>query len=319
MTTKKPLLLYRLIIIGLFTIFITCKLSYAMEINKDNLYTTVKTLSKVTPARNYSNPESLNKTAHYIKSKFEEYGYSPREQIYKVEGNEYKNIIVTAGPEDAPTLVVGAHYDVCGDQPGADDNASGIAGLLELARLIQTNKPELRYRIEMVAYTLEEPPFFRSKLMGSYVHAKSLYDSKTPVVGMIGLEMIGYFTDKDKSQNYPLSLMKLFYPSKGDFIALVGRYADGSLLKHLKNNMKQTAVKVSTLKAPSFVAGIDFSDHLNYWNFGYSAVMVTDTAFYRNANYHQISDTIEKLDFDKMKEVVKGLYLAIVNLTRMNR
>ncbi|MBE9503279.1 MAG: M28 family peptidase [Proteobacteria bacterium] len=284
-----------------------------MDVNKAYLYETVKTLSEVESARNYRNLETLDKTAAYIKRKFERYGYTAKEQKYDVEGNEYKNIIVTAGPEDAPTLVVGAHYDVCGDQPGADDNASGIAGLLELARLIQANKPELRYRIELVAYTLEEPPFFRSQLMGSYVHAKSLYDSKRQVIGMIGLEMIGYFTDKDKSQNYPLSLMKLFYPSKGDFIALVGRFSDGLLLKHLKKNMEKTTVKVSTLKAPSFVSGIDFSDHLNYWNFGYHAVMVTDTAFFRNVNYHEETDTIEKLNFDKMREVVKGLYLAIVN------
>ena len=316
MATKKAFLLFILIITGLSTIIITYKLSNAMNIDKADLYATVKTLSEITPARNYRNPESLNKTAHYIKNAFEEYGYSTRKQSYKVEGNEYKNIIVTAGPKDAPTLVVGAHYDVCGDQPGADDNASGIAGLLEIARLIQEYKPELKYRIEMVAYTLEEPPFFRSKLMGSYIHAKSLYDSNRQVIGMIGLEMIGYFTDEENSQDYPTSLMKLFYPSKGNFIALVGRFADGALINMIRGHMEKSAVKVSTLKAPSFIAGIDFSDHLNYWDFGYSAVMVTDTAFYRNPNYHQANDTVEKLDFDKMKEVVKGLYLAIENLKK---
>lgn len=289
------------------------ELSYAMNPRKDNLYATVKALSEVTPARNYRNLESLNETAHYIKGKFEEYGYAPQEQKFMAEGNEYKNIIATVGPEDAPTLVIGAHYDVCDDQPGADDNASGIAGLLEIARLIQANKPVLKYRIEMVAYTLEEPPFFKSRLMGSYIHAKSLSDSNRDVIGMIGLEMIGYFTDEENSQNYPLSPMKLFYPTKGDFIALVGRFSDGRLLKHLKKNMKKTAMKISVLKAPSFVPGVDFSDHRNYWSMGFSAVMVTDTAFYRNPNYHQISDTIETLDFDKMSDVVKGLYLSIVN------
>jgi len=290
------------------------ELSYAMNANKDNLYTTVKVLSEVTPARNYHNLESLNEIARYIKGKFEEYGYAPQEQKFMAEGNEYKNIIATVGPKDAPTIVIGAHYDVCGDQLGADDNASGIAGLLEIARLIQANKPVLKYRIEMVAYTLEEPPFFKSNLMGSYIHAKSLKDNKREIIGMIGLEMIGYFTDKENSQNYPLSPMKFLYPTKGDFIALVGRFSDGRLLKHLKKNMKKTAVNVSVLKAPSFVPGVDFSDHLNYWSMGFSAVMVTDTAFYRNPNYHQTSDTIETLDFDKMGNVVEGLYLSIVNL-----
>jgi len=289
------------------------KLSHAMKVNKNNLYTTVKTLSEITPARNYRNLESLNEAARYIKNKFEEYGYVAQEQKYTVEGREYKNIIVTAGPEDAPTIVVGAHYDVCGDQAGADDNASGVAGLLEFSRLIKAAEATLKHRIEMVAYTLEEPPFFKSEFMGSYIHAKSLYDSKRIVIGMIVLEMIGYFTDKPNSQAYPLSLMKLFYPSKGDFIALVGRFSDGSLLKNLKKNMQSTMVNVSTLKAPSFVAGVDFSDHLNYWKMGFSAVMITDTAFFRNPNYHQTSDTIETLDFDRMREVVKGLYLAIVN------
>ncbi|MCF6324612.1 MAG: M28 family peptidase [Gammaproteobacteria bacterium] len=302
-----------ILILAVLSITVPYKLSHAMEINKNNLYTTVKTLSEIIPARNYRNLESLNEAARYIKNKFEEYGYVVQEQKYMVEGREYKNIIVTAGPEDAPTMVIGAHYDVCGDQAGADDNASGVAGLLEFSRLIKAAEATLEYKIEMVAYTLEEPPFFKSEFMGSYIHAKSLYDSKRDVIGMIVLEMIGYFTDKQNSQTYPLSLMKLFYPSKGDFIALVGRFSDGSLLKHLRKNMQSTTVNVSTLKAPSFVAGVDFSDHLNYWKMGYNAVMITDTAFFRNPNYHQTSDTIETLDFDRMREVVKGLYLAILN------
>jgi len=285
----------------------------SMSASKDNLYKTVTILSELEPARNYRNIDSLNRAADYIKAQLEHYGYTPSEQVYRVDGQKYRNIIATAGRAEGPVIVIGAHYDVCGDQPGADDNATGVAGLLEVARLLKTEKPDLNYRIEMVGYTLEEPPFFRSPLMGSHIHARSLHDSGSKVIAMIGLEMIGFFSDRPKSQDYPLSLMKLFYPATGDFIALVGRLADSSLIQHLKGNMEKTSVKVRTLQAPSFVSGVDFSDHLNYWEFGYTAVMVTDTAFYRNPHYHEATDTLEKLDFDRMSELVKGIYLSVIS------
>ncbi len=274
----------------------------------------VKFLSELTPARNYRNIQSLNAASDYIENHFTKYGYSPKYQTYEVKGQQYKNIIASYGNPNAPVFVIGAHYDVCGDQPGADDNGSGVASLLSLAQKFSQEKPALPFRIEFVAFTLEEPPFFRTKNMGSYVHAKSLKDKNVNVIGMAGLEMLGYFSSKDGSQHYPLFLMKLFYPSKGDFIGVVGNFKSKKLVNHFHVHMGQASIKTEKLTAPSLLPGIDFSDHKNYWKFGYQAIMITDTSFYRNHNYHETSDTIETLDFSKMAEVTRGIYFAIANL-----
>ncbi len=285
-----------------------------ISVDKKQLYFSVEKLTSLSPPRNYENIDSLNKAADFIKGEFLRYGYSPVEQRYIIRGFEYRNIIASYGPETAPRFIVGAHYDVAGEQPGADDNASGIAGLLAVAELFKKHSPKMNLRIDFVAYTLEEPPFFRTKEMGSFIHAKSLHDNKVNVLGMLSLEMIGYYSDSPKSQFYPLPFMKLFYPTKADFIGVVGNFASSKLIKHFKNTMKLTAIDVESLKAPACLIGIDFSDHMNYWKFGYPAIMLTDTAFYRNFNYHSVSDTIYTLNFDKMKEVVKGVYWALINL-----
>ncbi|MBS1114940.1 MAG: peptidase [Nitrospirae bacterium] len=285
-----------------------------IPIDKNQLYSSVEKLTGLNLPRNYGNIVSLNRAADFIKSEFLKYGYKPVEQKYSVDGVEYKNIIATYGPETAPRFIVGAHYDVAGDQPGADDNASGIAGLLSLAELFKEHSPKINFRIDFVAFTLEEPPFFKTKQMGSFIHASSLHDEKANVLGMVSLEMIGYYSDAWNSQLYPVPLMRLFYPSKGNFIGVVGNFASSGLIRHFRNVMKLAAVDVESLKAPSFLIGVDFSDHMNYWKFGYPAIMITDTAFYRNPNYHSESDTVDTLNFDKMKEVVKGLYWALVNL-----
>jgi hypothetical protein len=150
--------------------------------------------------------------------------------------------------------------------------------------------------------------------MGSFVHAKSLHDERATVLGMVSLEMIGYYSDAPKSQFYPLPLMRLFYPSQGNFIGVVGNFSSSRLITHFRDTVKLAAIDAESLKAPFFVIGVDFSDHMNYWKFGYPAIMITDTAFYRNPNYHSESDTIDTLNFDKMKEVIKGVYWALVNL-----
>ena len=235
-------------------------------------------------------------------------------QQYEVNGATYQNIIGSIGPETASRLIVGAHYDVCGEQAGADDNASAVAGLLEIARLIQVQQPELKQRIDFVGYTLEEPPYFGSKHMGSAVHAKSLNDNNIDVKGMICLEMIGYFSEEENSQDYPIGFLKWFYPNKGNFIAVIGKLGQGQVVRQVKKSMKQVAdIDVRSINAPRSLVGIDFSDHRNYWKYDYPAVMINNTAFYRNKNYHETSDTIGTLDFDKMTEVVRGAYWAVVN------
>ena len=285
-----------------------------IPIDENQLYYSVQKLTGISPSRNYQNIASLNKAADFIRNELLKYGYSPVEQKYHISGREYKNIIATYGPETAPRFIVGAHYDVCGEQPGADDNASGIAGLLSLAELFKKRAPKIGFRIDFVAYTLEEPPFFRTEGMGSFIHAKSLHDNKVNILGMLSLEMIGFYSDAAKSQAYPLPLMKLFYPSKGNFIGVVGNFASFGLVRHFRNSVKLFSVDVESLSAPSFLIGVDFSDHMNYWKFGYHAIMITDTSFFRNPHNHSRSYTIDTLNFEKMKEVIKGVYWALINL-----
>ena len=272
-------------------------------------------------SRNYINLDALNKVAAYIKTELQKEAPSPRnrdastveEQKFDVKGTEYKNIIASFGPKDAERIIIGAHYDVCGNQEGADDNASGVAGLLELARLLK-DKP-LKYRFDLVAYTLEEPPFFRTEYMGSAVHAKYLKDNNIPVKGMVCLEMLGYYDDTEGSQKYPLGFLKWFYGSKGDFITVVEKMNSGSFAKEFRKNMlKEQTIRTKKFKAPGALTGVDFSDHLNYWQYGYSAVMITNTAFYRNKNYHKTGDTLEKLNIGHIGLVIDGVFRALMAL-----
>ena len=274
----------------------------------------VHALAGAPSARSYDDLEALEAAATYIENELAKAGARVERQSYQVAGQTHHNVVATYGKHPNRRLVIGAHYDVCGHQPGADDNASGVAGLLEIARLLQTQAPRLDYDIELVAYTLEEPPFFRTPHMGSAVHARSLSNSNTAVIGMIGLEMIGYFTDAVASQHYPLPLLYLIYPSQGNFIAVVGRLGQGDWVRAVKRSMIACGgVPVRSITAPTFLPGVDFSDHLNYWSEGYRAVMVTDTAFFRNKNYHAVTDTPDTLDYERMAEVVKQVYWAAVN------
>ena len=198
--------MFKLLLIKLifFSSVIHAQLVDTSSINK-HLNKIINTKS----ARNYKNIGTLNYVANYIYSHFKKYADTTYYQTYNVNKQTYKNVVCVFGSKNLKTIVIGAHYDVCGNQDGADDNASGVVGLLELAKLL--NNKALKYRFEIVAYTLEEPPYFRTDYMGSYIHAKSLYNSKTNIYGMFCLEMIGYFDDTKKSQNYPLKPLSLIY------------------------------------------------------------------------------------------------------------
>lgn len=273
----------------------------------------LKTLTKTPQFRNHSNIDQLNLTADYIKTIFKKSSDSVYIQEFAFDQKTYKNIICSFGTENKKRIIVGAHYDVCGDQEGADDNASGVTGLLELSRLLKGKK--LNYRIDLVAYSLEEPPYFRTELMGSYIHAKSLKESKAEVFGMISLEMIAYFKDEAKSQSYPLGILSLKYGNKGNYITLVKKFGSGAFVDQFVKNFKATkSILTKTFAGPPSLPGIDFSDHLNYWKFGYDAMMITDTSFYRNKNYHQKTDTIETLDIPRMSKVIDGLYSGLISL-----
>ena len=278
-----------------------------------HLKTDLDVLTKTGRSRNYKNTAILDKTAAYIQSEWLKETPSVEEQKFEANGSTYKNVIASFGPKDAERIIIGAHYDVCGEQQGADDNASGVAGLLELARLLK-NQP-LKYRFDLVAYTLEEPPYFRTTSMGSHVHAKYLHDNKISVKGMVCLEMIGYYKDTEGSQSYPLGFLKWIYGSKGNYITVVEKLGSGHFAKTFRKNMlSEQTLRTKKFKAPASLPGIDFSDHLNYWKFGYSAVMITNTAFYRNKNYHTKGDTVEKLNIGNIGLVVDGVFRALMKL-----
>lgn len=287
-----------------------------MKAEKNRLYADVDFLTSLRPSRNYENAGSLERVCDHIKSSFHASGLEYEEQKWMAAGNEYKNIIATYNKGKKRRLIVGAHYDVCGDQPGADDNASAVAGLLETARLVAANKPEVDYQIDFVAYCLEEPPFFGTEEMGSYIHAKSLFENKADVIGMICYEMIGYFSDEPESQAFPSPEMANVYPHVANFIIVVGTEQYDGFNKQVHRLMSADAkidVQVISLPASNGLAGM--SDQRSYWKFGYPALMINDTSFVRNPHYHQASDTIETLDFDKMTEVINSAYKAVTGIS----
>lgn len=274
----------------------------------------VDVLAASQPARAFHNVAALNAAADYVEAQFRQAGCTPDRQSFDVSGNDYHNIVCSLGPRDGPRVVIGGHYDVAGDDnPGADDNASAVAGVLELARLINQTKPDLKHRLDLIAFTLEEPPNFKTPNMGSYFHAHNLASDGTDVKLMISVEMIGYFADKPGSQTYPLGLLKLFYPDRGNFIGVVGQSFDRSLVARVKSLMQTGGdLPVLSINGPALVPGIDLSDHWGFWQHELPAVMVTDTAFLRNPNYHLPTDTPETLDYARMAKVVDGLYQVAV-------
>lgn len=275
----------------------------------------VRYLSSVVPPRNAGNVDGLERAAVHIATGFTAAGCALEVRNFEVDHTVYRNVACSFGPPAAPRLVIGAHYDVAGDaNPGADDNASGVAGLLELARLIGAARPSLQHRLDLVAFALEEPPHFRSEAMGSHAYARDLRDQGVDLKLMISVEMIGYFSDESGSQHYPLGVLNWFYPGEADFIGVVGRALDRAPVARVKALMTVTpALPVYSINAPAFVTGVDFSDHWSFWQLGFPAVMVTDTAFLRNPNYHRPTDTPETLDYRRMALTVDGLYRVAVD------
>ncbi len=285
-------------------------------VSPDELKAHVKALSVTFHPRDYTHPANLEAAARYIEQQLLAAGATPISQRVTVDGKQYRNLIARFGPATGAVIVVGAHYDShCHEEPctpGADDNASGVAGLIELARLLVKAPPT--QPVELVAYTLEEPPHFRTEHMGSAWHAASLIQGKDKreVKLMMSLEMIGFFSDAASSQAYPVPGMSLLYPDAGNYIGVVGRFADFGNSRKIKSLMSGASeLPVRSINAPAWVQGIDFSDHLSYWDAGISAVMVTDTAFMRNKQYHLAGDTYDKLDYRRMAQVVAGVYAVV--------
>jgi hypothetical protein len=283
-----------------------------MKASLSNIYNHVLFLTELRPFRNYKNLESLNKVTEYIISEFNKTGLEIEKQNWMVDGNEYFNIIGSYNKGKSKRLIIGAHYDVCGDQPGADDNASAIAGLLELARLIGEINPILDYQLDFVTYCLEEPPYFGTRNMGSFVHAESLKNNNTDVIGMICYEMIGYFSDEPYSQPFPERYMEKLYPNTANFIMVVGidkyEHFNNKVFSIMRENTGIDVQKI-TFDDKNLFAGL--SDQRNYWNFNFPALMINDTSFIRNPNYHLETDTIDTLNFEKLTEVVNSTYKVI--------
>lgn len=280
-------------------------------VNTELLKKHVKFLTTDCFPRNSSTPGQLEKAALYIEESFIKSGCAVERQKVLARGGDYSNVIARLNVGKGHKMIIGAHYDSCWSTPGADDNASGVAGLLELAGLLA--KKDLPYEIELVAYTLEEPPYFGGLMMGSAVHARGLNRNKEKIDGVIVFEMIGYYSDTFLSQKYPIPMLYLYYPFQGNFITVVGSMSQREFTKRIKIGMQgSTDLPVYSINAPTSLPGIDFSDHRNYWLYDYQAVMITDTAFYRNTAYHKSNDTPDRLDYDRMGKVVLSVYQHLI-------
>ncbi len=305
---------------------VTPVVSQPPAVDEKRLMQHVQWLSQKDYPRSFDFPQKLDAAANYIHREFAATGAAVTDQIMTVDEGKTRNIIARFGPAEGALLIIGAHYDSFGDSfegakypsgfslkthtPGADDNASGVAGLLELARLLAENPP--KRPVELVAYSFEEPPYFGTKNMGSAWHARSLRSGAQPAQLMISLEMIGYFSEKPASQSYPVPGMSMLYPDKGDYISVVGRIQDSCEARRVKALMAgATNLPVRSMNGLAKIPGVDFSDHLNYWEEGIKALMITDTAFYRNDNYHQAGDTYDTLDYARMAKVVQGVYAVV--------
>jgi Zn-dependent M28 family amino/carboxypeptidase len=278
----------------------------------DYLQQVVSRLAGDIGARTSRDLDRLESAARYISEQFDSFGYRVTRQPFVFGGNTYHNIIAERTGNSLPEtlLIVGAHYDSVSTTPGADDNASGVAGLLGLARALAALP--LKRTVRFVAFALEEWPVYRSSNMASYHYAKSLKEKNEHVEGMICLEMIGYFCDREACQRYPFPFMNRIFPKYGNFISMVGNMRSKSFTERVAKFFRQgTDLPLVTLNAPAIVIGIDFSDHWSFGKFGYQALMVTDTAFYRNPHYHAPTDLPTTLDYARMSSVVEGLTAAI--------
>ncbi len=249
----------------------------------------------------------LEEAGKYIEHELRSCGYSPRRQTFTTAGHTFANIEAEVSGVRNPDkiLVIGAHYDTAGDLPGANDNASGVAATLELARRLRNAKPGQTVR--WVFFTNEEPPYFQTEAMGSYVYAKQCRKRLEKISAMLSLETIGFYTDKPGSQSYPVGIHP-GYPDRGNFLGFVADLRGAFLLRTaLKAFRDKGSLPAEGLAAPTFVAGIGWSDHWSFWQFGYKALMVTDTAPFRYPYYHTAQDTPDKLDYRRFAAAVEGI------------
>jgi Zn-dependent M28 family amino/carboxypeptidase len=276
----------------------------------------VRTLADGIGPRNIFVPDKLNAAADYIRSFWEKIGYQVSAQTFSVQNVECQNLAIEIPGRSKPgeIVLIGAHYDTVSWVPGANDNGSAVAALLELSRLFSTESPSRTLRF--VAFTNEEPPFFKTGSMGSLVYAKACQKKEENIVSMVCLETIGYYRDEPKTQKYPFPFSS-FYPDVGNFIAVVGNLRSKQLVKAFARHfMKESDFPVECVATFGFLAGIDWSDHWSFWHCGYHAVMITDTALFRYPYYHSSEDTSDKIDYHNLARVTHGVYKAIEKMVK---
>ncbi len=279
---------------------------------RDHLKEHVETLAERIGQRSPVHYSNLEQAREYLEQRLAEMEYQLDHDVFQVQGRSYRNVIVEKkGSLQADKIfLVGAHYDTVPETPGADDNASGVAVLLELARLVVGMKPKITVRF--VAFTLEEPPYFCSGSMGSLIHAKRCRQQNERLLGMASLEMVGYYSDLRDSQSYPLPFMSWFYPNRGNFIAVAGNFRSRHLVRKVAKELtNKNKLPVESTALP-FVPALGLSDHWSFWQMGYPALMITDTSFFRNPHYHLPSDLPETLDYQRMSELVCALAKVLV-------
>ncbi len=280
----------------------------------DRLRRHVEHLAGEIGERNVFRPGTLDAAARYIESQWVAQGYEVVPVAYEVEGVECANLEATLAGSGAEVFVVGAHYDSVRGSPGANDNGSGVAALLEISRLLAGERPGTTLRF--VAFVNEEPPFFWGRSMGSMVYAERARERGDRVVGMLSLETIGYYSSEPGSQRYP-PLMRFFFPDRGDFLGFVSNFRSRRLLRRAVAAFQAASDwPLQSVSMFEFVPGITWSDHLSFWRQGWPALMITDTAPYRYPWYHSAQDTPEKVNYEALARVTDGLAGMVRGLIR---
>jgi hypothetical protein len=288
-----------------------------IEKTRERLNEHLRTLTVDIGERSVRSPENLKKTEEYIHSFYKDLGLPARIEPYDYYDLGVANIVaeISLGSNPSHQYLVGAHYDSVSGTVGADDNASAIAVQLETARNLKAllGREELDLAVKFVSFALEEPPVYDTRFMGSRVYAAKARKEKEKIDGMICLEMVGYACNEPGCQHYPFPLMFFGYPKVGNFIGIVANFKSGRFMKSLLNqfqkNQELPVVKLSVPLNGWILPSVRLSDHASFWDKGFKAVMVTDSAFFRNPYYHTSSDTMEKLDYRYMAELVESLLL----------
>jgi Zn-dependent M28 family amino/carboxypeptidase len=276
-------------------------------LDSEGLRRHVNMLAGTIGGRSAGKYKALQSAAIYIESELKTYGYATTRQSFEAGGLVFENIEAERKGSSKPDeiVIVGAHYDTAGGLPGANDNGSGVAATLELARL-NASVPHDR-TVRFVLFANEEPPYFQTEAMGSLVYAKRCRERNEKIVAMLSLETIGYYSDEPGSQRYPVGFHP-GYPKVGNYLGFVSDVRSAALLRRVVKHFRSgTELPSQGAAAPAGIPGVGWSDHWSFWQYGYRAVCVTDTAPYRYPYYHTAQDTPDKLDYTRMAQALSGL------------